>query len=84
MSIIDRMIEWRDIARKQNTSLERITLFPSEYREMQYRLTGEMSIEDIEPGFKGFFMDTPLYVRAPLNLRVFNDAGQYFREGAIA
>lgn len=76
MSIVDRMIEWREVAEQGGTTLDRITLFPWEYREMIFRLTGEMPVEQVESGFKGYFMDTPLYVRKPIETRWLNDAGQ--------
>lgn len=82
MSIVDRMIEWREVAEQGGTTLDRITLFPWEYREMVARLTGEFCTTKVEPGFKGFFMDTPLYVREPIKTQWLNDPRQM--AGAMA
>ena len=84
MSIVEKIAGWRAVALEQNTALDRISLWPHEYRRLVYECTGELGpVVDDKPGLKGvIFGDINLYVRGPLELRVFNDAGQFMRDSA--
>lgn len=81
MSIIEKIAHWRYLAFQQNTTLDRVYLWPHEYRQMVMDLTGEI-VGEVEPGLKGTIFDIPVYVRKPLNLTFLKDPGQMMRECA--
>ncbi len=82
MTIIEKIAHWRELALRQNTTLDRVYLWRDEYIALHLEVFQQLPTFPVEPGFKGLIMDIPLYVRKPLDLTFWNDPGQMIRECA--